>query len=341
MSLVIDNKLIEQFSAMLGRAQKVLIVSHKNPDGDAAGSLLGLAWLLKRHLGFTRSRMALLLPTALLETFRFLPGHELLVFADQEADRCADAFAWADLIIGVDFNSTPRVGTLQPLLEAATQPKILIDHHHSPERERFDLVFSHPDLSSTCELVYWIARATWGEDCLDRPSAACLYTGMKTDTGSFAFSNEAPSLYLAAAAMVEHDIVPAAIHNEIFNDYSIARMRFTAHCLAHNLHIHADQGLAYIVVRQCDYEQYGVQDPDTEGLVNYTLKMRDISVGVLLKETPTGVRLSFRSKHDFDVNCFAHKHFNGGGHTKAAGGSTTLSMDDTIKLLEDNLLPLL
>lgn len=341
MPLQIDTGKADRFRAMLAGKQHVLILAHKNPDGDAVGSMLGLAWMLKKHAGLNDEQLSLLLPNACPESLGYLPGFGRIRFADRELEHCTEAFAKADLVIGVDFNNAPRVGILQEALEQCSVPKILIDHHHQPDEQLFSLLFSEVDLSSACELVYWVGRAVWGEECLSLESAQCLYNGLKTDTGSFAFSNDSPTLYEAAAAMVQFPIHPAAMHNELFNDFSVRRLRFFAFCLSERMKVWEEKGFAYIHVSRDDMSRFQVDDTDTEGLVNYTLLMRPVQVGVLVKETSAGVRLSLRSKREFDVNQFARQHFEGGGHTKAAGGNSPLSLEATCAKLESLILPLL
>jgi len=341
MPLTIDKEKITLLKDLLSDKRNILIISHKNPDGDALGSLLGLSLLLKKHLFLQDENLLRILPSACQETFRYLPDFNKISFADSDMEACKDAFNKADLIIGVDFNQASRVGVLQSLLEQSSLPKILIDHHHEPDDNLFDLVISKPEMSSACELVYWVAYNTWGDNSLNHDAAQCLYNGLVTDTGSFAFSNDSPSLHEAAAALIAQNIEPAAIHNEISNDFSVSRLRFFAHCLSNNLVVHEDKRFAYIRVSKQDLESYGMKDSDTEGLVNYTLKMKNIEVGVLIKETDTSIRLSFRSKKDFDVNTFARLHFNGGGHTKAAGGNSDLSLTETCRKIEELILPLL
>ena len=341
MVLKIDNKKVERFLALVGEARNVLILAHKNPDGDAVGSMLGLAALLKKHGGYTDERLSLLLPGACPESLAELPGFERCLFGDKEMERCKEAFERADLVIGVDFNDTNRVGCLQPLLEAARQPKIMIDHHWGPNEQAFNLVISFADLSSTCELVYWFGYHAWGEEAFDQRVATCLYSGICTDTGSFAFSNSSPTLYTAASHLVATGITPAAIYNNLFNDYTENKLRFFAFCLSERMRMFADKGFAYMYVSKADMERFQVSYADTEGLVNYLLKMRHVRVGVLLKEMDGIVRLNFRSKGPFEVNTFSQKHFGGGGHKLAAGGESSLSLDATCLRLEQTLLPLL
>lgn len=338
MALVIDNKKIESILELVQGSKKVLILAHMNPDGDAIGSMLGLAHLLKRNAGFADEDLFLLLPNVCPENFRFLPGSERIICADTQFELCQKAFEETDLIIGVDFNNTTRIGRLQELVEQSKKPKILIDHHHGPDQERFSPIVSVVDLSSTCELIYWLCNACWGTNGLSSETARCLYTGICTDTGSFAYANESSSLYEAASELVKHDIGPAEIHNEIFNDFSVNRMQFFGYCISERLRIFEDKGFAYFYISQQDQQKFSVKESDTEGLVNYTLMMRNIHVGALVKELKDKVRISFRSKKDFDVNTYARTYFSGGGHTKASGATSTLNFQDTLEKLEETML---
>ena len=336
MPFAIENKTIAVFRQMLESAKHVLIVSHMHPDGDAVGSALGLTHLLHRHC--PHLAVSTMLPDDCPESYLFLKGSDKLLSGAKDMEGCRKAFDEADLIIGVDFNNTPRVGRLQELLTAARVPKILIDHHPQPETTQFTLVCSHPELSSASELVYWVARAAWGKGCLDLASARCLYAGVSSDTGSFAFSNERPSVYEAAADMVALPIHAADIYNYTFNNFSVSRMQFLAFCLNERMRIFEQQHFAYIYISLDDQKRFDASDADTEGFVNYAMKMDQIYVGALIKEQPDRIRISLRSKRDFDVNAFARKYFEGGGHVKAAGATSYKNLTETVQYLEQNML---
>lgn len=338
MPIQIDNEKIARFKQLVGESEKILILSHMNPDGDAVGSLLGMAHLLEKNISIPEKNLFLLLPHPCPTSFLYLEGSERIVAASVDMEACAKAFEEADLIIGVDFNSPGRTGILGQLLEEAKQPKILIDHHHNPAIESFNLIISYPDISSACELVHWVAYDAWGEDSFDFNSAQALFNGIVTDTGSFAFSNEHPSLYEAAQRLVRFPIGPARIHNEAFNSLSVDKMRFFAFALDRRMKIFPEEGFCYIYVSKEEFDQFGLDTNGTSGLVPYTLMMRPIHVGALIHEEDDRVRISFRSKNDFDVNDFARRHFEGGGHTKAAGATSHLSFEETVSFVEKTML---
>lgn len=333
--LSFDNNDIALLRQKLGEESPIVILSHINADGDAVGSLLGVRQLISSH---SNTPTYCILPNGCPENFRFLPGSEHILSADNEREHCRQLIAYAPLIVCVDMNNAARVDFLADDINDAKGYKVLIDHHHNPDRDLFDLIFSFPELSSACELVYWLFRSLWGNEAFDRDSATCLYSGICTDTGSFAYSNDQPSLYMAASNLVAFDIDPADIHNQLLNNFSIARMQFFGYAITNCLKIFEDKHFAYFSLPLDIQRQFGVIPADMEGLVNYTLMMRDITVGVLIREEESRCKVSLRSKYSFDVNIFAQRYLNGGGHTKAAGATSTLSLEQTAQLIEQKLI---
>lgn len=323
----IDVDKLNRIKRIIAESHRIVIVSHMNADGDALGSMLGMYHLLG-------GKADMVLTNGCPENFRWMPGSADIRSGDIEREACERLLMDADLIIGVDFNVASRIDYLASSLEQSQAAKILIDHHHSPDETLFDVVVSKPGLSSASELVYWVARDMWGNAAIGREAAQCLYTGMCTDTGSFSFSNEQPSLYEAAAALVKKDIGAAEIHNNIVNTFSSARIRFYGYVLTERLKIYEEKHFAYFYISLADQKRFGVTSADMEGLVNYTLMMKNIEVGVLMREEEGRVKLSFRSKKDVDVNVIACQYFEGGGHTKAAGATSYLSLQETMEKIE-------
>ena len=251
---------------------------------------------------------------------------------------CEKRIHGADLIIGVDFNNSARISPLDNALKAAGAQKMLVDHHHNPDTEMFHVTISVPDLSSTCELLYWIFVQTIGDSSINIDTARCLFHGINTDTGCFAYANEDSSLYEATAALMKHPINAAEVHNRTFNNYSIRKMEILAFLLSNRLKIFPEVGFAYIYIDAADLARFDGTAEDLEGLVNYTLMMQPINVGAMVKETDGKVRLSFRSKYTFDVNVFAKKYFGGGGHTQASGATSPFDFNTTLNVLEKNML---
>ena len=322
--------------AVLG-ARRVVLVAHTNADGDAVGSLLGMYHLLSevyRHEGVD-AVVTLLLPDGCPDELAWLPGATTIVSG--KTDVCIHAIGEADLVVGLDISGFGRTGTLEQYLRASKAYKILIDHHEAPERDIFNALVSEPEASSTCELVYWVMRETFGQSVFTTDAAACLYTGMCTDTGTFSYSNTQPSLYVAAAELLAFGIDPMEINRQIKNVFTEARLRFFGYAMAHRLTVYVRQRVALMVLTADDMRDGGVESSELTGLINEVMKLQAIDCGILVREEEGKVRLSLRSKVQYDVNQLAREMFDGGGHQRAAGATSTVSLDETVKIVKQRL----
>ncbi|MBQ0016834.1 MAG: DHH family phosphoesterase, partial [Bacteroidales bacterium] len=321
---------------MINQSAHVVIVSHTNADGDAMGSALGMRHVLERN----GQHCTVMLPNGCPKVFSWMPQSESILCGDSQIVLCKKAIDQADLILGIDFNQLSRIDCLSEIVRNAAIPKILIDHHHAPNLSEFDLVLSEPDLSSACELCHWITVATFGKEIEDSTIATCYYTGISTDTGGFAYSCNRSSVFEAAAELVGLGIDAADIHNKICNTFSIDRMQLWGFAISQRLRIFPEQKFAYFYFSQQDLQQYAACAEDVEGLVNYTLMMQQIEVGCLIREETNRVKVSMRSKADVDVRMIAQTYFDGGGHTKAAGATSTMPLNQTIAKVEEIFLNL-
>lgn len=318
----------------LQAASKIVIVSHFNPDGDAVGSSLGWYHFL-RSMG---KNATVCLPNDFPAHFNFLPAAGDIVIASKNSEKSEDLFQQADLIFILDLNTPKRTGLLTPYIVGSKAVKVLIDHHVDPETTAFDLLFSTTETSSTSELIFRLTEAfTQGRNHKNKDMAMCLYTGISTDTGSLSYACNHADTYTALARLVEMGIVPEDINKKIYNNFSENRLRLLGYCISEKLVVNRDFGYAYMYLGIDELNRFDFQIGDTEGVVNYALKLSDTEVGILISERPTVTRLSFRSKGDFDVNLFARKYWKGGGHVKAAGGESNLPEKDLLKRLEELL----
>ncbi|MBP5547947.1 MAG: bifunctional oligoribonuclease/PAP phosphatase NrnA [Bacteroidales bacterium] len=340
MPLTIDNETVECIAKIFDKAKKTVIISHMNPDGDAVGSSLALYhWLNDAFFaGRDKPQIYVVLPHRCPADMLYLPGSNEILDAETDANTCNNVLREAELIIAVDLNNAPRVLPLDKALSESKAIKILIDHHHNPDTDLFHHIVSIPDLSSTCELLYWIFVQIIGDSSITDNTAQCLYHGINTDTGCFAYANEDATLYEATAALMKHPLNAADVHNRIFNNYSIRKMKLLGYLLDKHLRIFREAGFAYIYIDDKELADFGAETYDLEGLVNYTLMMEEMQVGALVKMSEGKVRISFRAKNDFDVNVFANKYFGGGGHTKASGATSPYDFNTTIHILEENML---
>lgn len=324
----IDLDKIEALKELLLQPKKVVILSHTNPDGDAIGSSLALSQVLKQR-GHT---VNCILPNRFPYYLKWMPCcDELIIHAQDKIGIAQSVIAAADVVICADMSSLSRLEALTQIIAANTTAKrILIDHHLSPSDE-FDLVFSFPESSSTAYLVYEILKAAFGTEVFDQTIATLLYVGMITDTGNFAFSTINPQLFRAAADLLETGIDVPTIYNNVYNSFTEGRARLFGYVINRKMKTLLKGTVAYMSLTEEEMRRYWFQQGDSEGFVNYPLSIKKVKMSAMFSEQQGGfIRVSLRSHGKVDVNTFARRYFNGGGHHNAAGGKSFMNMEDTI-----------
>lgn len=317
--LIIKVEIIEnigRLKALLEPCGRVFLVGHVNPDGDSIGSLMGM----KGYLELCGKEAVAAVPNKYPEFLAFLdPEGKILSYEDSPAET-EDALAKADAIVCMDFNSLKRIDALGDAIVKCNVPKVLIDHHPQPD-EIFNLVYSYPKYSSTCELAYWIIKGLLGEEGGKLPlhSAVALYTGMMTDTNNFS-NSVLPSTFRMAGELMEAGVDKEWVQKMVFGGYSEERMRLMGYMLLENMRIIPEFDAAVMVLTKEIKERFNFSDGDSEGFVNLPLNIRSVKVSALFTEGDEFVRVSLRSKDDFSVNRLSREFFNGGGHERAAGG---------------------
>ncbi|MFA6152325.1 MAG: DHH family phosphoesterase [Chitinophagaceae bacterium] len=318
-------KPIQDCFALLQSPKTIFITTHHKPDGDAIGSMMALAhyFLKKGHKVHPVS------PSEVPDFLGWIPGIELAMNHEAEPKAVEKALAESDLIFCLDFNDFSRVKNMEQLLTNATQPKVLIDHHMFP-KPTFDFGVSDASKSSTCEMVYDFINLAGDNAFIDDKIGACIYTGTMTDTGSFRFPVTSASVHEMIADLLRKGLKHSPIHDEIYDSWSERRMRFLGYVLKEKMEIFPEWNAGLIAISQKDLDEYESKTGDTEGLVNYPLSIAGVRFATLIIERKDGIKLSFRSKGDFDVNSFARTHFSGGGHFNASGGQSSQSFTETI-----------
>lgn len=304
---------------------KVVITTHHKPDADAMGSSLGLAQFLKT-IGINATFIS---PTDFASYLNWMKGsRETLVFEGHEKS-CKVITGEADFIFCLDFNHLSRINEYGEFVGASKAVKILIDHHQFPQGFE-DLTYWDDTASSTCELVYRFISDLGLKSNIDKDIAACLYTGIVTDTGSFRYSNCSSRTHMIAAELMDFGIDHVAIHDLVFDSFTETRVRFIGYAISQKLEVLREYNTALITINREELKEYDVITGDTEGLVNYGLSIEGIKFAVLIIDRSKIVKMSFRSKGTFAANNFALKHFNGGGHFHAAGGSSYKSLEESV-----------
>jgi len=328
------NKKINQVKEILQTKKKIAIVCHRNPDGDAYGSSLALYHYLKE-----KHEITVISPNDCPNFLKWLPGEKDIVVLEKQEDKASKILNESDVVFTLDFNALHRTGDkTEKVLQNINPIFIMIDHHQQPD-DYAKIQFSDTKKSSTCEMVYDFIADLGDSDKINKEIATCIYTGIMTDTGSFRFPSTTAHTHLIVADLLQKGANNAKIYNNVMDNNSLDRMKLLSKALD-NLILLKDYKTAYITLSQKELNKFNFEKGDTEGFVNYALSIKDVVFAVIfIEDKQQGIiKMSFRSKGKFSVNEFARKHFNGGGHTNAAGGRSTISLNKTVsKFLE--LLP--
>ncbi len=310
-----------------GAAQNIVIVAHTNPDGDALGSSLAWSQILQR-LGH---KVTCIAPNNYPYFMGWMTGIKELKNFKHHPEEVSAAVAESDIIFCLDFNTTTRLEALGETLSSnTTAKKVLIDHHLSPNVEEFDIVFSFPEESSTCFVLYSVIEQLFGVEVIDSVVAELIYVGMMTDTGNFSFAKLSSELYRALAVLVEAKIDIPKINNYVYNSFSEGRARLFGYVLNRKMKFIEEGTVSYMSLTEREMREHGFQQGDSEGFVNYPLTVAKMKISALFMAQRKFIRVSLRSRGNIDVNLFSRKYFGGGGHKNAAGGKSFATMAETI-----------
>lgn len=319
---------IQQLAELLAAPKKLVIVTHRNPDGDALGSSLGLKFFLEK-LGHEVSFVS---PNHFAQTLRWIHGVDEVLIHDSEIGRklCEAKIKSADIIFCLDFNNLGRLEALGEVLRAAAAPKVMIDHHQQPDNFAM-LSFSNTTYCATAEMVYDIIADMGQQHLVDQRTAENLYTGITSDNGFFQFNNTTANALHVAAELVARGARPEFVSEKVNNVFRETRLRFFGYCLNEKLKLVKNGRVAYMLLTQAEIKKFNLQSGDNEGLVNYPFKIEGVQVSAYFSEEPEIVKISFRSRGAVDVNTFARTYFEGGGHRNAAGGRSLNGLEQAEK----------
>lgn len=318
-----------EIQAFLESKPKVVIVMHRGPDGDAIGSSLGWYNLLKNQ-GIEATVVA---PDPFPTFLKWMPGADDILVFETETEKSLVAIQNSDVIFCLDFNAPSRMGPAQTAIIDANKPIIVVDHHQEPA-EFAQLYYVDSSASSTAELIYRLAKGLGWKANIDRNTAICLYTGIVTDTGSFRFPSTSPKLLRIASKLLETGMDHTEVYRNVYDSNSLNRLKLQGFALSEKLVCLEENSTAYISLSKEDLNRYNFQKGDTEGLVNYALSIEGINLAAFFAEKDGIVKISLRSRGNFDVNQLSRKHFNGGGHKNAAGGMSKDGLKETLERFE-------
>ena len=317
---------IYDLKQLLSSPKKIVIIPHKNPDGDAMGSTLGLYHYLKKM----QHHVVVITPNDYPAFLKWMPSEDKVLKYDSDSEKANAMIENAELIFTLDFNALNRIGELEATVTNAKAIKIMIDHHQQPE-DYAKFMYSDVSMSSTSEMVFNFIEMLGDTEKIDADIATCLYTGIMTDTGSFKFSCTTTQTHRIIGTLIEKGADNATIHNNVYDTFSYDQIQLLG-CALKNLKVLPDYKTAYITLSQEELNQYNFKKGDTEGFVNYGLALEGIVFSAIFIENLQEkiIKISLRSKGGFSVNELARQHFEGGGHINAAGGKSELSLKETV-----------
>ena len=322
---------IEALKELLATPQSIVILSHTNPDGDAVGSSLAWAEILRKQ----GHQVTCILPNRYPYYLDFMPDiSSVVIFMNDDKGVAKEALKRADIIFCLDFHLLSRLEQLGEIIDENQHAKrVLIDHHLDPS-EDFDLMISYSEASSTCYLVALIIEQMFGIDQISKTMAENLFVGMMTDTGNFAFSSVTPDVFRVVSHLAATGISIPDIHINVYNSFTEGRARLFGYVINRKMKIFHNGTVAHMSITEDELRRFWFQQGDSEGFVNYPLTIKKMKMSAMFTEHSDFIRVSLRSRGDIDVNLFAQRYFNGGGHKNAAGGKSFMSMEDTLKHYE-------
>lgn len=325
---------LQELKNTLSTPKRISIVSHRNPDGDAMGSSLGLLHALKQ----LNHEVTFVSPNEFPDFLAWLPKANETVIFEKDTDKAKHILSHSDLIFTLDFNALHRTGDVMgSYLETLSVTMALIDHHELPDNYA-KYLFSDTSYGSTCQMVYDFINALELNHLINKDVATCIYTGILTDSGGFRFPKTTPETHKCVAQLLERGANNSEIYNLLYDNSSYNRLQLLGRALQ-NLKVLPKLHASYITLTQSELDAFNYQKGDTEGIVNYGLTIKNVFItAIFIENKEEGIiKISFRSQGNYDVNKFARKYFNGGGHINAAGGKSFSSLEETVNQFIANL----
>lgn len=329
---IIDQKQIARLKQLLEHARKAVITCHISADGDALGSSLALSRVLT-NMGIEAK---VITPDSVSANLQFLPGAKDIVDGNRYADYARTLFTSADVVFCLDFNDRKRIDRLANALNASKAPKVLVDHHLDPE-DFTDVTISHPEMSSTCMLLFRILCRLELFDLIDKTAAELLLAGMMTDTGNFAYNASDPEIYIIVSELLKKGADKDKLYKHLFNTFSESSLRICGYALAEKMEVFPQEHAALITLTRDELNRFHYSKGDTESLVNRPLAIPGIIYSCFMRQEDGYVKVSMRSTGDFPVDKLCSEYFGGGGHLNAAGGEFPGTLDECADLFRSLL----
>ena len=324
---------IRDLKTQLQDSQKIIVIPHKNPDGDAIGSCVAINELLK-SLGHKSSIIS---PNNFPDFLKWMDNEDEIKIYENNPEVFNNEILNSDIIFTLDFNSLSRIGLMGEIVKESKALKIMIDHHQNPENYA-KYTYSDVNMSSTCEMVYHFITELSLKNEINSKIASALYTGIMTDTGSFKFPLTTDITHKVVSELIKKGANGNEINNLVYDNNSYDKSLLLSHTLS-NMIVEKKYKTAYMYLTQQSLNKYNFKKGDTEGFVNYGLSIKGVKFAAIFIENEADqiIKISLRSKGNFNVNEFSRDNFNGGGHINAAGGYSKENLEDTVSKFK-NLL---
>ena len=335
LSKVISQANVDHVEKWFERADKIVIVSHVSPDGDAIGSSLGL-W---HFLNSQDKNVHVIVPNAFPDFLKWMPGAKEIIQYNRYKEFADKLIMEADVICCLDFNVLSRIDEMEEIVRVSPGRKMMVDHHLYPG-DFARIVISHPQISSTSELVFRLICQLGNFSDITKEAAECIYTGMMTDTGGFTYNSNDREIYLIIGELLSKGIDKDEIYRNVFNTHSEGRLRLMGYVLYEKMQVFPQFNAALITLTREEQKKFQYKKGDTEGFVNMPLSMKGICFSVFLREDTEKdmIKVSLRSVGTFPCNEVASEFFNGGGHLNASGGEFYGPMEEAVALFKQALV---
>ena len=335
LSKIIAQADIDRVEKWFEKADKLVIVSHVSPDGDAIGSSLGLY----HFLSSLDKTVHVVVPNAFPDNFKWMPGAKEIIQYNRYKDFADKLIQEADVICCLDFNVLSRIDEMEEAVKQSPARKLLVDHHLYPG-DFAEITISHPKVASASELVFRLICQLGNFSDISKEGAECFYTGMMTDTGAFTYNSNNREIYLIIGELLSKGIDKDEIYRKVFINCLASRLRLQGFVLYEKMQVFPQFHTALITLTKEEQNRFHCVKGDTEGLVNMPLSIKDICFSVFLREDTEKdmIKVSLRSVGTFPCNKVAADFFNGGGHLNASGGEYYGTLDEAIDLFKQALI---
>jgi len=297
----------DKINRVIQKNKNFLITSHINLDGDGIGSELALYFILKK----LNKKVTILNQDRIPKIYDFLPDSDKVQYWNNNRINPKSI----DVGIALDCSSIKRIGRTYEIFKDI-KTIINIDHHKSNENFG-NLNYLDCSASSVGEIIYELITFL-NIDLLDEKISTCLFTAIITDTGSFRYSNVSSKTFGVASHLTRHRIKSHLIANNIYNRSTYPGLKLLGESLL-TLEMDDSNYVSWLTITRKMLNDTNANDEDIEGIINIATTLNNVEISILFRETKDNkIKVSFRSKGNFDVNKFAGK-FKGGGHPNAAG----------------------